>query len=133
MTHPPRSLWAEPAAGWTGVLLPFVFVSPCLYSPTVVMKTRAFTPLSYAPSLHPRSFCYVVSTLPLSHCFSCHTSLVHRLQLLLPCVCRVCNASHYQLQLRSCPLLLGIRVEWPRYTKRERKDRCWLGGQLLFF
>ena len=23
-------------------------------------------------------------------------------------------------------------VKWPRYTKRERKDRCWLGGQLLF-
>ena len=24
-------------------------------------------------------------------------------------------------------------VEWPRYTERERRDRCWLGGQLLFF
>ena len=24
-------------------------------------------------------------------------------------------------------------AEWPRYTKRERRDRCWLGGQLLFF
>ena len=27
----------------------------------------------------------------------------------------------------------GRGVEWPRYTERERTDRCWLGGQLLFF
>ena len=24
-------------------------------------------------------------------------------------------------------------VEWPRHIKRGRRDRCWLGGQLLFF
>ena len=27
----------------------------------------------------------------------------------------------------------GCCVEWPRYMKRERRDRYWLGGQLLFF
>ena len=27
----------------------------------------------------------------------------------------------------------SLSVEWPRYTKRERGDRCWLGGQLIFF
>ena len=25
-----------------------------------------------------------------------------------------------------------LAVEWPRYIKRGRKDRCWLGGQLFF-
>ena len=36
--------------------------------------------------------------------------------------------SEAQLSLRSMS-----SVGWPRYTKRERRDRCWLKGKLLFF
>ena len=36
--------------------------------------------------------------------------------------------SEAQLSLRSTS-----SVEWPRYVERGRKDRCWLGGQPLFF
>ena len=36
--------------------------------------------------------------------------------------------SEAQLSLRSTS-----SVEWPRCIERGRKNRCWLGGQLLFF